>query len=131
MNQKVLRTLEYNKIVERLAEYAFGADTKERCLSLLPSTSLSEITNAQQQTKDAMNRSLKKGRLDCSGIKPLSSAIRRVEIGGTMNIEELLGLCKLLETARRVKAYGRKEREDIPSDSLSELFDGLENLSHL
>ena len=131
MNQKVLRTLEYNKIVERLAEYAFGADTKERCLSLLPSTSLSEITNAQQQTKDAMNRSLKKGRLDCSGIKPLSSAIRRVEIGGTMNIEELLGLFKLLETARRVKAYGRKEREDIPSDSLSELFDGLEPLSPL
>lgn len=131
MNQKVLRTLEYNKIVERLAEYAFGADTKERCLSLLPSTSLSEITNAQQQTKDAMNRSLKKGRLDCSGIKPLSSAIRRVEIGGTMNIEELLGLCKLLETARRVKAYGRKEREDIPSDSLSEFFDGLETLSPL
>lgn len=131
MNQKVLRTLEYNKIVEQLAEYAFGADTKERCLSLLPSTSLSEITNAQQQTKDAMNRSLKKGRLDCSGIKPLSSAIRRVEIGGTMNIEELLGLCKLLETARRVKAYGRKEREDIPSDSLSELFDGLEPLSPL
>ena len=131
MNQKVLRTLEYNKIVERLAEYTFGADTKERCLSLLPSTSLSEITNAQQQTKDAMNRSLKKGRLDCSGIKPLSSAIRRVEIGGTMNIEELLGLCKLLETARRVKAYGRKEREDIPSDSLSELFDGLEPLSPL
>ena len=131
MNQKVLRTLEYNKIVERLAEHAFGADTKERCLSLLPSTSLSEITNAQQQTKDAMNRSLKKGRLDCSGIKPLSSAIRRVEIGGTMNIEELLGLCKLLETARRVKAYGRKEREDIPSDSLSELFDGLEPLSPL
>lgn len=131
MNQKVLRTLEYNKIVERLAEYAFGADTKERCLSLLPSTSLSEITNAQQQTKDAMNRSLKKGRLDFSGIKPLSSAIRRVEIGGTMNIEELLGLCKLLETARRVKAYGRKEREDIPSDSLSELFDGLEPLSPL
>lgn len=131
MNQKVLRTLEYNKIVERLAEYAFGADTKERCLSLLPSTSLSEITNAQQQTKDAMNRSLKKGRLDCSGIKPLSSAIRRVEIGGTMNIEELLDLCKLLETARRVKAYGRKEREDIPSDSLSELFDGLEPLSPL
>ena len=118
-------------MVERLAEYAFGADTKERCLSLLPSTSLSEITNAQQQTKDAMNRSLKKGRLDCSGIKPLSSAIRRVEIGGTMNIEELLGLCKLLETARRVKAYGRKEREDIPSDSLSELFDGLEPLSPL
>lgn len=131
MNQKVLRTLEYNKIVERLAEYAFGADTKERCLSLLPSISLSEIINAQQQTKDAMNRSLKKGRLDCSGIKPLSSAIRRVEIGGTMNIEELLGLCKLLETARRVKAYGRKEREDIPSDSLSELFDGLEPLSPL
>lgn len=131
MNQKVLRTLEYNKIVEQLAEYAFGADTKERCLSLLPSTSLSEITNAQQQTKDAMNRSLKKGRLDCSGIKPLSSAIRRVEIGGTMNIEELLGLCKLLETARRVKAYGRKEREDIPSDSLSEFFDGLEPLSPL
>ena len=55
-----------------------------------------------------MNRSLKKGRLDCSGIKPLSSAIRRVEIGGTMNIEELLGLCKLLETAAGSKPMAER-----------------------
>ena len=38
MNEKVLHTLEYNKILDQLTEYAFSADAKSRCQKLRPIT---------------------------------------------------------------------------------------------
>ena len=43
MNEKVLKTLEYNKIIARLAEHASSEDAKKRCLTLTPGTDLSLI----------------------------------------------------------------------------------------
>lgn len=131
MNQKALKTLEYNKIIEKLAAFAFSTKAKERCLSLLPSCDMEEINKTQLDTHDALSRVFKKGRLDCSGIHNMNASLKRLEIGGTMNIEELLSLCRLLETAKRVKAYGRFDKDDIPPDALSELFNGLEPLTPL
>ena len=131
MNKKVLKTLEYNKIVEKLAEYAFCAEAKERALKLLPSCDQAEIEQAQLLTHDALSRVFKKGKLDCSGIFNMNTSLKRLELGGTMNIEELLMLCRLLETAKRVKGYGRMEKDDLPDDSLSELFNRIEPLTPL
>lgn len=131
MNKKVLKTLEYNKIVEKLAEYAFCTEAKARALKLLPSCDQVEIEQAQLLTHDALSRVFKKGKLDCSGIFNMNVSLKRLEIGGTMNIEELLMLCRLLETAKRVKGYGRMEKDDLPDDSLSELFNRIEPLTPL
>ena len=38
MNEKVLHTLEYNKILDQLTEYAFSADARSRCQKLRPIT---------------------------------------------------------------------------------------------
>ena len=63
MNEKVLKTLEYNKIIARLAEYASSEDAKKRCLTLTPGTDINEINLLQLQTKDALNRLFKGGRI--------------------------------------------------------------------
>ena len=55
MNQKVLHTLEYDKIIEKLTEFAFSQDAKEKCRHLLPMTELSPIIQAQQQTKQSFH----------------------------------------------------------------------------
>ena len=44
MNEKVLKTLEYNKIIARLAEHASSEDAKKRCLTLTPGTDINEST---------------------------------------------------------------------------------------
>ena len=61
MNEKVLKTLEYNKIIARLAEHASSEDAKKRCLTLTPGTDINEINLLQLQTKDALTVSLKAG----------------------------------------------------------------------
>ena len=63
MNEKVLRTLEYNKIIDQLTEYAYSDAAKQRCRKLQPITDLNEINQLQLQTKDALNRIFKSGSL--------------------------------------------------------------------
>ena len=60
MNQKVLKTLEYNKIIDMLTEKADSEPGKRLCRKLLPSTDLEEIVNSQKLTEDALEAMLKK-----------------------------------------------------------------------
>lgn len=131
MNQKAFKTLEFDKITRQLAGFAYSDTAKDRCLALLPSCDPEEVRQQQQQTKDALSRVFTGGRLDCSGMFPMEEVLKRLEIGGTMSIEELLMLCRSLETARRVKSYGRKEREEDTDDSVQALFDQIEPLTAL
>ena len=131
MNPKVLKTLEYNKIITQLSENSSSSLGKELCHKLLPSSDIAEITRLQQETADALSRLLKKGSLSFRGAKDIRASLKRLEVGGTLSIIELLNISSLLDCALRVKAYGRGENEDQSSDSLSEMFNGLEPLSTL
>lgn len=131
MNQKVLHTLEYDKITETLTEFAFSAYAKKQCQNLLPMTDISAINAAQRQTGDALSRIFKKGSLSFSGIHPVEASMKRLEIGGSLSILEFLQISSLLEAAKRAKNFGRAEREDAARDSLSELFDAIEPLTPL
>ncbi len=131
MDKKTLRTLEYNKIIDLLCEHATCSQGKELCRYLKPSTDLAQIRLAQQQTSDALTRIYQKGSLSFSGTHNIGASLKRLEIGGVMNIEELLKTASLLEVAKRAKAYARGNREETQRDSLEELFANLEPLTPL
>ena len=61
MNQKVLKTLEYDKIIELLSQKADSEPGKKLCRELVPSTDLSEIRKNQAETGDALNRLFQSG----------------------------------------------------------------------
>ncbi len=131
MNEKVLKTLEYNKIIIQLVEIAQSTLGKDLCRHLLPMQTKSEIEAAQAETSDALTRLLQKGSLSFSGIKDIRPSLMRLEVGSSLNASELLQLSSLLNAALRVKTYGRSEglEEDRHCDSLSEQFSALEPLS--
>lgn len=131
MNEKALFTLEYDKIIEMLTSRASSPLGKIRCEDLVPSTSLAEIEYKQQQTQDALTRLFQKGNLSFGSVKDVRGSLKRLEIGSTLGITELLQICSLLENASRVKSYGRRERDNQTADSLDELFDALEPLPNL
>ncbi len=127
MNEKALKTLEYNKIIEQLAELASSPGGRDRCLSLMPACTLSEILQAQKETDDALKRLFAKGSISLSGTCDVRASLKRLEIGGSLNTWELLQVCSLLETAGRVKRYGRgADAEEETEDSLYPLFSALE-----
>lgn len=131
MNAKVLRVLEYDKVIRMLEAKATSDPGRELCRSLEPMTDLSQIEKAQTETADALTRIFQKGSLNFGSNKSLGISLRSLEIGSTLSMEELLRISGLLENTARVKHYGRSEKEDGQTDSLSEYFDCLEPLTPL
>lgn len=131
MNEKVLRVLEYNKIIDLLTDRATSDPGRKVCKALTPSHDLDEINQAQEETKDALSRIFKKGSTSFGGNKDLGFALKSLEIGSPLSVTELLKIASLLENTARIKAYGRNEKDDTPGDSLDEYFDGLEPLTPL
>lgn len=131
MNQKALNSLEYYKIIEQLVEKASSPMGKELCKNLLPSTDIYEIRHMQTQTKDALTRLFQKGNISFGSVKDIRGSLKRLEIGSSLGISELLSVAGLLENTNRVKAYSRNERGDSLPDSLDGMFSSLEPLTPL
>ena len=135
MNEKALRVLEYPKIIAQLTECATSPSGKAQCRTLQPSDSLPEIIRTQRETSDALRRIYAKGSLSFSGVKDIRPDIRRLEIGSSLGIPELLDIAKLLDAALRAHQYEKPEKstgeEDLMEDSLTDLFRGIEPLQSL
>ena len=131
MNTKVLTTLEYNKIIDLLTEKADSEPGKKLCRELVPSTDLSAIRTAQRETKDALARLFRIGSTSFGSNRDLGFSIRSLEIGSSLSMSELLKLASFLDNVSRIKTYGKKERENLPNDSLDAYFEGLTPMTQL
>lgn len=131
MNKKVFHTLEYDKILELLSNHASSGRAREMCARLSPSCEMAKIHRALTETSDALSRIYKKGGINLSGIHDPGASMKRLQIGGSLSIPELLRLVSLLEAAKRARAYGRSDKGDAPADSLADYFSRLEPLTVL
>ena len=129
MNPKALKTLEYNKIIDKLTEFAGSALAKEMCRNLQPSTNLYEIQALQKETSDALSRIYQKGAVSFRGVCDIRGSIKRLEIGAIIGINELLSICSLLDVCSKVKAYSRNDRDPDFEDSLEAMFQALQPLT--
>ena len=131
MNEKTLTKLEYNKIIELLADQASSPAGKQKCQKLVPMMDLHELNLAQEQTAAAFTRIVKKGRLSFSGCYPVDDSLMRLEVGAALTCSELLKISKLLQVANRAKSYGRHDTVDELEDCLDAYFHQLEPLTVL
>ena len=131
MNTKSLKTLEYNKIITQLETYASSPLGRDLCRNLVPSIDVHEIRQMQKETSDALTRVRQKGSISFTGLKDVGGSLKRLEIGSSLNITELLAISSMLTIAARAKAYGRHEDDDEYENSLEEMFRLLEPLTPL
>ena len=130
MNQKVLKTLEFYKIIEKLTECAHSEPGKKLCRELVPSSDFDVVVQSQTETADAAARIRQKGNLSFAGVSDIGDSLKRLEIGGSLSAHELLSISGLLTCAARAKNYGRHpENQELPDDSLDEMFRSLEPLT--
>ena len=114
-----------------LANKANSAPGKKLCRELMPSTDPEEIRRNQRQTADALRRLFKLGSTSFGNNKDLGFTIRSLEIGSPLSIPELLNIAGLLDNVSRVKAYGKRNRDDEPEDTLDDYFERLTPLTGL
>ena len=129
MNKKALHVLEYDKIIEKLAEHATSEPGRKLCLELEPSSDIREIRKNLQKTNDAIARIFKKGSISFGDNKEFSGTLKALKIGSSLDMASLLRLASFLDNVNRVKSYGRPPRDDEEGDSLTESFQMLEPLT--
>lgn len=133
MNEKVLQTLEYNKIIDQLVSFASSPSGREFCQNLKPQTDRDWIETTQRETSDALTHILTKGELSFYGIRDIRPSLKRLDIGSSLGSHELLDIAMLLSAAASVKNYFRQalREDDSTGDSLDERYQLIEPLSPL
>lgn len=128
MNAKVLKTLEFNKVTDMLAEKADSEPGKALCRELDPMVDLTEIEHAQQETFDALGMLISKGSISFGSNSDIGMMIKSLEVGGSLSVLELIKIASLLINVGRVASY---YSSDDPENSLTELFLGLSPLKNI
>lgn len=126
MNQKALKTLEFDKIIHILTAHAASEGAKEMCRKLVPYDNVNDVERAQRETADALRRVYRKGSVSFGGIRDIRGSLKRLEIGGILGMGELLQIMSLLETAGKIRQYGQRVADDTSRDSLDESFEFLD-----
>lgn len=127
MNNKALKTLEYNKITDRLASHASSEPGIKLCRELQPMMDMDEINSALKQTSDAVSRIFRHGSISFAGLKDIRPLTKALEVGSALGMSELLDICSLLKVAAGARRYGVSE--DEATDSLSGLFNVIYDIA--
>ncbi len=127
MNNKALKTLEYNKITDRLASHASSEPGIKLCRELQPMMNMDEINSALKQTSDAVSRIFRHGSISFAGLKDIRPLTKALEVGSALGMSELLDICSLLKVAAGARRYGVSE--DEAADSLSGLFNVIYDIA--
>lgn len=125
MDNKILKTMEFHKIIDQLAKFTQTTLGRQAAEALRPSSQLDEVKRLLQATDEAFKVDRLKGAPSFGGIVDITAAAKRARIGGTLNPHELLGIATTLEGARRIKRYLSGIHEEEPIERLFMLSDNL------
>ncbi len=131
MNKKALRTLEYDKIIEKLAGFAVSPMAKERARELHPATAMSDIALWQQETTEATDMILRKGTPSFGGFREIRPQLKRASMAGVLSIAELMAVGEFLYVCRKIKNYGKHENKAEAYERMDEYFELLAPLPSL
>ena len=102
------KTLELNKILEKLAGQTSLDDAREMALGLEPQFDLEKVQLLLKQTDDAVILSGKFGAPSFGGATNCANNLRRAQAGGCLTTVELLSIAQTLRVIRTVKEWHSK-----------------------
>jgi DNA mismatch repair protein MutS2 len=114
MDEKTLKTLEFHKVIEKLAGFAAFSASAELARALRPATTLAEALERQAKTTEArrlLSIKLDMGVGGAHDIRPLAEMARR---GGVLTESDLLSVSGTLISARSLHRSFDKQAKDFP-----------------
>ncbi|WP_404303602.1 endonuclease MutS2 [Paenibacillus sp. DP01] len=118
MDSKIFKTLEYQKILNKLSHYAQTATGQQTALRLQPSDDLEHIKKLLKGTDEAYAADRLKGVPSFNGVVDITPTVKRARIGGTLSPQELHGIRTTVQAARRIQVYVTSLHEENPVETL-------------
>ena len=105
MDKKTLRTLEFDKICEKLASFAVNTETKERAFMIDINTDIDTVRAQLSETDAASVMICQFGTPPIATVSEVTSAVKRIRIGGSLSMAELLNVAGVLKGASQLLKY--------------------------
>ena len=104
--KKVLKILEFDKILEKLQDYTESEPVKKRISKLEPFSDIEKARVAQKETTEAMSTLLKLGNPPVNlSVCDVRNSVKRAEQGGVLTPREFMDISRVLYVGRRMKSY--------------------------
>lgn len=107
-----VRTLEFDKIRERLAYHAPTEGAKALARELMPVTSVMMIKKMLAETDAAYASLVAKGMPPFGGVSDITDAVDRAERDASLTLSELLAIARVLSATRALKEYNSFDHKD-------------------
>ncbi len=114
MNERVLRVLEFTKILSLLSSHAKSGSGRDMCLALKPLADLKEIEKAQKETEEAVSVMTYSGQNPIVSFEDISSFLSLAAKGATLSLKMLLGVAEVLRASALVRSSLVTDRENTP-----------------
>lgn len=115
MNDKTLRVLEYNKIIQMLINKTESSLGKQLAEELKPSLNTQEVEQVQNETDEGTSIIIKRGSPPLGGVHDILVDVKRAEIGAVLTPGALLRIADTLSAARKLKNFIGQEKGDRDS----------------
>lgn len=99
------KALEFDKVLEKLAEFTCCEDARENALNLKPETNLASARALLSQTADAYMLLARFGGPSFGGLKNVNNALSRANAGSVLNTKELLDIAGVLRVIRTLSQW--------------------------
>lgn len=123
--EKSASTLELPAILEMLARKAVSEAAKERALALSPATDRASAARLLAETSAARGMMVKRGSPSFSGVKDVRASLSRADMGGCLNIRELMDIAGVLGAARQARSYAAGDGRGNEKTCIDGLFNSL------
>lgn len=105
MQQRVLKTLEFDKVRNQLVEHTHSSLGREKAQSLMPSVDFEEVKRLQEETDEAAKVIRLKGSVPLGGIHDIRPHAKRAQIGGILSPHELIQVASTVHASRQMKRF--------------------------
>lgn len=105
MNQRSLRVLEFDKVINFLVDLAQSEIGRVKCAELKPIKNIDDIIIAQEKTQEANKLISKRGNPPLFGLYNIIEALVFAEKGGSLSPMNLLHISDGLRVVRELKKY--------------------------
>jgi len=105
MRTKDLEILEYQKVKQIISDKAQTSIGKELVEAVIPTNQLEIAVRLQQETQEAKQIVNKKGSISFGGVRDIRASLRRAQMQGVLNEEELLNVSGTLRGTRLIKNF--------------------------
>ena len=130
MNNKILETLEFHKVIDLIHPFVLTDQGREELHSLAPMVDALRIQQAFDEMNEMAAIFVEYPHFSLTATSDISSAMRRLELDTDLNISELLSVKKVLESSKFLFDF-YNQLENVTLHQLAKHFEKIEIFPHL